>query len=111
MGFTVTEKAMRPVSKLRECFYCEAPIGGEHRDTCVLVQKVAKVKVTVWVPHKVPAHWDARQVEYHMNETSWCASNILNDIEAEEKADRCMCALGARFEVEELGEDVFLEED
>lgn len=63
--FTVTEKAMRPASPERKCFYCTAPIGKNHWSNCVLVKKKVQIKVTLKYEIDVPAHWTPEQVKLH----------------------------------------------
>lgn len=81
MKFTVTEKAMRPASPDRACFYCGQPIGEEHIDTCVLVRKLVKIRATIEFEARVPAHWDKGDIEFHRNESSSCKDNFVRDLE------------------------------
>jgi len=92
--FIVSKQAMRPASDEEECFYCNIAIGGHHKDTCVLVSKKVKVKLTVEYEVEVPSFWNKDNIEFHRNESSWCADNAMDelievfDIDNEES---CMC--------------------
>lgn len=66
--FIVTEKAMRPASLLRQCFYCQQPIGSAHGPECVLVKKKVRVKAIIEFDESFPAHWSKRDMEFYMNE-------------------------------------------
>lgn len=115
MGFLVTEKAMRPASTRRECFYCGAPIGKEHGEDCVLVKRRSRVRVTLEYDIVAPADWDEYAIEFHRNDGSWCANNMIGELIAlEEKLDAegggCLCP-NARFEVTSQSSTVFLEEE
>jgi hypothetical protein len=93
-NFIVTEKAMRPASSKRQCFYCYQPIGATHKDDCVLISKNVIIKFSINLEVRVPAHWDADMIEFHRNESSSCASNVLDEIAEIEKAHGCLCGAG-----------------
>lgn len=94
-GFAVTEASMRPASSKRECFYCHQPIGSTHKFECVLISKRVRVKAIIEYDIDVPAHWEKVDVEFARNESSWCADNIVGDLERhiERMNERgfCMC--------------------
>lgn len=100
--FKVTEKAMRPASRERRCFYCNQPVGSMHKDDCVLISKKVKMRMIVEYDVLVPSTWTKEQIEFHRNDSSWCASNVISELEELDKEDRCLCGI-ARFEY--LGED------
>jgi len=89
------ENGPRPAGKPDECFYCRQPVGSPHKDDCVCFCKIVMVKVEMTLPRVVPAHWDQHDIEFHLNDSSWCANNITNDIKRMEAADeencRCLC--------------------
>lgn len=111
--FIVTEKAMRPVSTARKCFYCDQPIGTYHKADCVLINKKVKVIASIKYEIKVPAFWDAEQIEFHRNESSWCASNVIEELQELEnnlnKEHNCMCSCTSFKFVEDTSEP-FLDE-
>lgn len=98
-GFIVTEKAMRPASKERRCFYCHQEISAEHADDCALINRKVRVKMTAEYEIEVPAHWDKEMIEFQRNDSSWCVSNAINELEELFGRDDgpCMCDI-ARFE-------------
>lgn len=110
--FKVTRKAMRPASCLKQCFYCQQHIGEVHKKDCVLIKK--KVKVTMNVEMEIeidePAGWDASQIEFHLNESSWCVDNVLEDLEKMIKEEGCLCRKAHFTNVEDISEP-YLEED
>lgn len=91
--FIVTERAMRPASAKRECFYCRVPVGGTHKPTCVLIDKKVKVRLTVDYEVAVPARWDAAAIEFQRNAGSWCANNALQELAQlfGQEGGPCMC--------------------
>ena len=64
----VTEKAKRPGRPGELCFYCGQPVGAEHLDTCVNISKTVVVRMIIDYEIRVPAHWNAYDVESHRNE-------------------------------------------
>lgn len=90
--FRVTQGSMRPNSKDRECFYCHQNMGANHLDTCVLILKRVKIKMVVEYEIDMPASWDKDDIEFKLNESSWCASNAIGQIEEFEDSDgNCLC--------------------
>lgn len=85
----------RPAGRSDECFYCHAPVGTLHDETCVLYQRTVSVEVKVRYNITVPAEWDERMVLFHRNEGTWCASNVIDELEDRfgDDADRCMCSV------------------
>lgn len=77
------------------CFYCGQIVGEEHKADCVCRLKVVMVEVSMTIPRVVPADWDESMVNFHLNESSWCADNIINDlnryINAKNQGAPCMC--------------------
>lgn len=49
----------------------------------------------------VPAEWDQEMVEFHRNESTWCATNALAELEKVDKTDGCLCS---RMRCEYVGE-------
>lgn len=74
---TVRPDDERPNRRDGTCFYCEEPIGGKHKPNCVIVGRSIVVKVTIDVVLSVPRNWTVETVDFHYNEGSWCADNLL----------------------------------
>lgn len=87
----VSPLAMRPASDKKQCFYCQQPIGAEHKDDCVLLRKKVKVRMTVEYEVSVPAHWQKSDVEFHRNDGSWCADNALDELKKLSESEGCLC--------------------
>jgi hypothetical protein len=85
----------RLVTREDGCIYCHQPCGEPHKDDCVAFSKVVMVKVQMELPIVVPASWDDYNVDFYLNDSSWCANNIAQDIELLDEADegncRCLC--------------------
>ncbi len=92
MGLLVTKDDSRPAGKPGECFYCRKKIDEPHTWECVIPEKVVRVKTTFEYMIRVPRSWDAHNVEFHRNESSSCADNILQDLEAYANSEGCLCS-------------------
>ena len=90
--FIVTKNSMRPASKLEQCFYCRQPIGAEHKSDCVLVKKTVRIRVIIEYDVFVPHSWSKEDIEFHRNESSWCASNIIDELKELESSGNCLCS-------------------
>ena len=91
------EHGPRPAGRPDQCFYCGQAVGTEHKADCVCRVKVVMVEVTMTIPRVVPASWDADSVDFHLNDSSWCADNIEGDLTRymEAKGDDAPCMCGA----------------
>ena len=87
-GDTVTQDAVRPARPDGTCFYCREPLGGTHKAECVMRTRAVVVEMTVALIREVPVSWTAEDIEGSLNHSSWCASNVLDDIHEQ---DGCLC--------------------
>ncbi len=92
-NWTVLENdhGIRPAGKDDECFYCHQKVGQEHKPDCVTRCRTVVVEFAFRITRAVPEHWDAKHIEFHMNEGSWCTSNILCELEALDNRLGCLC--------------------
>ena len=77
----------------------EAPfvkVGEQHKPNCVIRKKTIVTRITIDFVDSVPENWDKDVIDFHYNDSSWCASNILNMLE-ERNNFRCLCDV-ASFE-------------
>ena len=110
MKFTVTEKAMRPVSDAKECYYCHKRLGSFHEDHCVLINKKVKIRMTIEYEVSVPNHWKKNDVEFHRNESSWCAGNAIEELSKLSGENGCLCNKDINFEYVSDESEAYLEE-
>lgn len=90
--YIVVKDDERPAREDGTCFYCNAPIGEEHKKGCVLRQRTIVVEVKVNMVRVVPEDWDEDQINYSMNRGSLCFTNVLHEInELSERCDDCLC--------------------
>lgn len=114
MKFIVTEKAMRPASGARECFYCQQPIGSAHKNECVLIYKKARIAFTIEYDIECPSYWDANQIEFHRNEGSWCSNNAVRELQKiieKNENKECFCGCSSVECLSETISDPYLHEE
>jgi hypothetical protein len=58
--------------------------------------------MTVEYEIEVPAYWDKHAIEFHRNESSWCAGNALDELKAIN--DGCLCPVTEYEYIEDAGE-------
>jgi hypothetical protein len=95
----VTRKnGTRPAGKQGECFYCHEKIGNEHKPDCVLRKKTVVIRLEVEYVVAVPESWDSENINFHRNMGSWCAGNVVGELEhLNENMNGCLCNI-AKFE-------------
>lgn len=97
------------MSDRAKCRHCGAPLGAEHVADCVCRQRTVVVCMAIEYVIEVPEHWDADNIEFHRNESSWCAGNAQSELDAlfeytKENGD-CVCLLTKYSYVREASED------
>ena len=93
-NWTVGEYSVRPAGNPNECFYCNAKVGEQHKEDCVIRSRTVNIDFTVHMVMDVPEFWDEGNINFHFNDGSWCASNLLKKlILREEETDKCLCSI------------------
>ena len=87
----VTKKDVPPAGKAGECFWCKQKFGSLHKLTCVTWKRKVYVRHTLTLVHEVPMCWTVKNVNFHFNESSWCASNISDLIGDKNQPSPCLC--------------------
>lgn len=86
------ENGPAPAGGSGRCFYCERPIGKEHKDDCPCRTRTVVLKYTYTIVVDVPQSWSASEIERHRNESSWCADNSLRDLQVMAGGEgECLC--------------------
>jgi len=47
-----------------------------------------------------PSDWDNEMIEFHLNDSSWCCSNLIDILTEYDKKNGCICSI-CRAEVED----------
>lgn len=76
------DEGIRPAGPPDACLYCRRRVGEEHGAECVIRDRTVMVAVTLELVIRVPESWDAEQVEFHRNDSSWCEANWADELAA-----------------------------
>jgi len=88
----VGEYGIRPAGKPTHCFYCGEPKGGSHAVGCVIRSRTVVVDIAFTLTMEMPEDWTEEQIAFKLNESSSCASNIVDLLaERSERADAGQC--------------------
>ena len=89
----VTKDNVAPAREDGTCFYCMQPIGQKHKQECVSVHKKVLIELKINLEMEWPAGWDKAQVEYRMNEHTYCMDNIIDQLQQKSQEDGCVCSI------------------
>ena len=90
-SFIVKDGDVRPARPDGTCFYCRTPLGQEHAEGCVIRTRTVLVKFEVTMCRQVPEDWDVHMINFHMNDGSWCASNLITILQELDAKKGCLC--------------------
>lgn len=52
------------------------------------------VKISINLPMKFPEDWDDNMINFHLNDSSWCWSNIIDELnEYAKSSGGCICGI------------------
>lgn len=54
-------------------------------------KRKVKIKYTITLDEDVPLDWDNSMIEFQRNESSWCASNLLDKLNKYDEDHGCIC--------------------
>lgn len=92
------ESGPRPAGRPDECFYCSEKIGAQHKVGCAIRSRSVVVRMTVEYVISVQEDRDRDSIEFGLNDSSWCASNAIDNLESQfGDHSPCMCD-AAEFE-------------
>lgn len=89
--WTVGEYGIRPAGDPDKCFYCQEPLGGQHKEDCPIRCRTVVVEMTMNFVFEEPEFNDEEKINFRYNQGTWCASNIIDEIERIEKDNGCLC--------------------
>lgn len=90
-NWPVTQEHTCPAGGPGICCYCRIPIGGEHEPDCAHRQRTVVIATTITYTIEVPEFWTEHDIEFHHNESSYCNSNMISELEAIDKHRGCLC--------------------
>lgn len=55
------------------------------------LRKEKIIELTIKLPMDFPEDWDDDMIEFHLNESSWCMDNIIDELQKYSEANGCIC--------------------
>lgn len=104
-NWTVGDYGIRPAGKPTQCFYCGIEKGGIHKEGCVIRKRTIVMEMKINIVMDVPEDWDEAMCNFHKNEGTWCANNILHDLNAMKERMNCLCDVAEFKYLREANED------
>lgn len=80
-----------PVVGPDDCIYCHQAPGTEHAGDCVMRKRTVVVEARIKLVTRVPEVWSKGDIEFHFNDSSWCANNLICDFEMLKEYRPCLC--------------------
>lgn len=62
------------------------------------------IQWTINLPMDFPYDWDDDMIEFHLNESSWCCSNLISELEKYDEKNGCICGICEAKIAEKIGE-------
>lgn len=94
-SWPVTQDETRRLQDSDQCCWCKSHLGEQHEAECVCRKQTVVVRMTIEYVVDAPESWDADAIEFHRNESSWCAGNAAGELEGLfarlKKRDGCPC--------------------
>lgn len=69
----VADYGVRPAGPPDRCFYCDMPMGQEHKEGCVIRQRTVVIRYQIDLVVAVPEDWNPDMINFRYNESTWCA--------------------------------------
>ena len=51
------------------------------------------IQWTINLPMDFPSEWDDDMIEFHLNESSWCCSNLISKLKKYDEKNGCICGI------------------
>lgn len=51
------------------------------------------IQWTINLPMDFPLDWDDEMIEFYLNESSWCCSNLIKELKKYDKENGCICSI------------------
>lgn len=61
------------------------------------------IQWTINLPMDFPSDWDDDMIEFHLNESSWCCSNLISELEKYDEKNGCICGICEVKVAEKIG--------
>ncbi len=56
-------------------------------------RQIKNIQWTINLPMSFPVDWSNELIEFHLNESSWCCDNLIDDLLKYSKGHGCICSI------------------
>lgn len=56
-------------------------------------RQIKTIQWTINLLMDFPSEWDDDMIEFHLNESSWCCSNLISKLEKYDEENGCICGI------------------
>lgn len=56
-------------------------------------RQIKTIQWTINLPMDFPSKWDNDMIEFHLNESSWCCSNLISKLKKYDEENGCICGI------------------
>ena len=56
-------------------------------------RQIKTIQWTINLPMDFPSEWDNDMIEFHLNESSWCCSNLISKLKKYDEENGCICGI------------------
>ena len=61
------------------------------------------IQWTINLSMDFPSDWDDDMIEFHLNESNWCCSNLISELEKYDEKNGCICGICEAKVAEKIG--------
>ena len=73
------------------CLYCDAPLGGRHKNECVVPTRQVELTVVLTISEPFPVSFTTETIEFSLNEGSQCADFLMETLQKIIEQRGCLC--------------------
>ena len=66
-------------------------------------RQIKTIQWTINLPMDFPSDWNDDMIEFHLNESSWCCSNLISELEKYDEKNGCICGICEAKVAENIG--------
>ena len=66
---------------------------GAQENNYMADRQTKTIQWTINLPMDFPSDWDDDMIEFHLNESSWCCSNLISELEKYDEKNGCICGI------------------
>lgn len=57
------------------------------------MKQTRDIRITIDLPMEFPLFWDEEMIEFNLNESGYCANNLIRELENYSRKNGCICQI------------------